>query len=145
MPATNYCYPETGSPVLRGLGNERRHGELRAANTEHERLKAAGMSAEKVRSCRPPWSATIQSDESPHKNISSSRARSGGLALASDNCEAGEPFASLVLEHPADDPPSVGHTSSTYADSPCIAASSPSSASAPTRTGVIRSITFSIT
>jgi hypothetical protein len=38
----------------------------------------------------------------------------------------------------------VGHTPSSYADSPCIAASSPSSALAPTRTGVIRSISFSI-
>jgi len=35
-------------------------------------------------------------------------------------------------------------TPSSYADSPCIAASRPCSAWAPTRTGVIRSISFNI-
>jgi hypothetical protein len=41
--------------------------------------------------------------------------------------------------------PSAGQTPSAYASSPCMAASRPSSASVPTRTGVIRSMTLSMT
>ena len=119
--------------------DERRRGDYREKGCEranqHAYLHGMTISSRTSNAKQtgiPPQPVPISSDSAHCR-----------LALAAPSPE-GPLLTSVCQSSGSWVAPRPGQTPSAYADSPCIAASSPFSASAPTRTGVIRSITFNI-